>query len=97
MCTGKKKENVEDADQTSVKHTAESKQMNVSLAATFTSSNTGPVLLKLATSQISHDNKQIVVNILFDGGAQRTFVTKSAIKKLDIRDTDCKCTNKTPH
>ena len=89
VSTDKKKENAEDADQTSVKHTAESKQMNVSLVPTCTSIHTGPVPLKLATSKISHGNKQIDVNI--DKGVQRTYVTESAIKKLSIHDTDCKC------
>ena len=63
--------------------------MNVSLVPTCTSIHTGPVPLKLATSKISHGNKQIDVNI--DKGVQRTYVTESAIKKLSIHDADCKC------
>ena len=48
-----------------------------------------PVILKTATAQVQYANRQTSVNILFDEGSQRTFLTEEAAKSLHIDIADC--------
>jgi hypothetical protein len=48
-----------------------------------------PVLLKTAVATISTTTEKAIVNILFDEGSQRSFMTSNVAHKLGIHITDC--------
>ena len=53
-------------------------------------SSTGPVLLKSAGGILKTDRGNITANILFDEGAQRTFITEDTVKRLNIANHHCR-------
>ena len=53
-------------------------------------SSAGPVLLKSAAGILKTDRGNITANILFDEGAQRTFITEDTVKRLNIANHHCR-------
>ncbi|XP_074649042.1 uncharacterized protein LOC141904356 [Tubulanus polymorphus] len=58
----------------------ESKNIHVNIAPT-----SSPVLLKSAIGQINYGSNSTTVNILFDEGAQCSFITKKSVNELGVR------------
>ena len=50
---------------------------------------TGPVLLKTACTKLWHVNKAVTMNILLDEGAQRSFISENAVRKLGVNLNEC--------
>lgn len=49
----------------------------------------GPVLLKTASTKLWHNDKAVMVNILLDEGAQRSFITEQTVQQLQFNCEDC--------
>ena len=50
---------------------------------------TDPVLLKTACTKLWHVNKAVTMNILLDEGAQRSFISEYAVRKLSVNLNEC--------
>ena len=59
----------------------------ITVTTTRINKSDGPVLLKTASTKLWCGNKAVNVNILFDEGAQRTFVTEKVVHLLSYDST----------
>ena len=77
LCTGK----------TTTDRQSAKTEVNSSVIHSAHTIPTGPVLLKTATSIVKSSTSSTSANILFDEGAQSSFITESLAQKLQIKPT----------
>ncbi|CAC5411833.1 unnamed protein product [Mytilus coruscus] len=54
----------------------------------YSSQHSNEILLKTATAPVIYNDQEVECNILFDEGAQRSFITQKLAEKLEIKPTE---------